>query len=66
MQEYWHNVVQIAGAQKCVTELYTGIVIFYQSHTNFIHFVIYKEVGQEIILSRLCFFVKRCCIYLSR
>ncbi len=46
------------SAQKHVTELDTRRVIFQQSHTNSIQFVINKESGQETILSKLCFVPK--------
>ncbi len=43
------------SAQKHVTELDTRRVIFQQSHTNSIQFVINKECDQETMLSKLCF-----------
>ncbi len=46
------------SARKHVTELDTRIVIFQQSHTNSIQFVINKESGKETILNKLCFVSK--------
>ncbi len=46
------------SAQKRVNELDTRRVIFQQSHTNSIHFVINKESGQETILNKPCFVSK--------